>query len=430
MRFFSSRSNIIITFFFALMALLIGRLFFIAIVDGEEWKDLADQNTIKNLYTDAPRGEIYDRNGVLLATNIASYTVDLSMGDMDDKKMNEVVESLIEIFTRNGDTMSDNFPILLAEDGSFSYIYDQEIQDWLAAQGMPLDFTAKQAFDEIRRRNNISEGMDKYEAQQALIDMNIYPPISVKEFIFTKTSDKNAFLTKFQVEIDTPAKEAFAEIRKKYEIDKNKSDAEARQMMMLRYELTSQGYMKYLPAKIAQDVSKNTVIELGERSSELTGVSVITDSTRSYPMGNHASHILGYLGKISDADKEKYVKNLKYKPTDLIGLDGIEQSQESYLRGTDGVKKLQVNNAGEVIRQVGEETKAVKGKDIILSIDSRLQAVAEEALPKAIDAMHTGGTYQSQYTTYNYTKASPKASMGAAVVLDVKTGAPLAIANS
>ncbi|MDR0357365.1 MAG: hypothetical protein LBH63_03245 [Clostridiales Family XIII bacterium] len=428
MSLFKSRNNILLIFFIALLILLVIRLFIITGVQGERWTVEAETNTIKSVYTDAPRGEIYDRNGVLLAGNVPSFTVTFSRNSMSNDDTNASVANLIDILEKHGETLIDNFPILIAEDG-FSYTFDADVAVWLASQELPADFTAEQAFNEIRRRNNIEEGLDRFDAQAKLLEQGINPPISVDRMEFSRIRDKKKFLKQFQIEGDPDARAAFAAVRAFYDLDKNLSDADARKMLAVRNDLTSQGYLRYLPTKVASGIKQETVLEIEERSHDLEGVSVITEYVRRYPQGNHASHIIGYMGKILEEKKEEYVDELGYRPTDLIGLDGIESSKEDVLHGVDGVKQIQVNSAGELIRTIGDEVTAQKGKDLVLTIDLRLQEIAEDALKRTLEGIRSKGSFSSKYGDYAFVDSARKAETGAVVMLNVKTGEPLAIAS-
>jgi penicillin-binding protein 2 len=417
-----------LVFFILLLILLVIRLFVITGIQGEKWTAEAETNTVKSIYTDAPRGEIYDRNGVLLAGNLPSFTVTFSRNAMTGDETNASISGLIAILERHGETLLDDFPIVLT-DGAFSYTFDAEIADWLETQQMPADFTAEQAFNEIRRRNNIEEGLDRFDAQEKLLEQGISPPISVQQMEFTSAREKKNFLKQFNIDGNPDADKAFADIRKYYNIDKGLTDEEARKILTIRNDLTAQGYLRYLPTKVSTGIKQETVLEIEERAHDLEGVAVITESVRYYPQGNHASHVLGYMGKISDEKKQEYVDEQGYQPTDLIGLDGIEASKEDILHGTDGVKQIQVNSAGELIRTIGEETTAKNGKDVVLTIDLRLQEIAEDALKRTIDGIRNNKDFESKYGTYKFTDSAHAAEIGAVVMLDVKTGEPLAIAS-
>lgn len=432
MSWFSMRSNQMLLFFMALMAILGIRLFFLTGIQHDKWAEAADSNIIRSIVTNAPRGEVFDRNGILIAGNRATFAVAFAKNEMGNKELNDSIQNLLAILDANGEKTADNLPVKMTSSGKFYYSYQTEIQDWLKSHNFPSNFTAAQAFDELRRQNNIDPGLDVYEAQSRLMDTyGVYPPISIKTFEFTYEQDKRNFLKMYNINNEKMSAEgAFNKIRTDMEIDKSLSQEEARRIMAIRYELSAQGAYKYIPVKIATGLKKETVIKLQENLQDLSGVSVYTDSVRYYPQGTTASHVIGYLGRMSqDRWDEKYKDIPGYNRSDMIGLDGIEQSQETNLKGEDGEKRVQVNALGETMAVIGKEKKAEKGKDMALTIDMRLQEVAEDALERDLKAVRAGGTFASKYGNYRVTQAAPHAEVGAAVVLNVKTGEPLAIAN-
>lgn len=411
------------------MMILLGiRLFGLTVVEGSQWDKEATNISVRSINTSAPRGEILDRYGRVLAGNMPSFTVQFSAGDLTNEEINKVSQSLIQILEANGDGYYDNFPILI-ENGKFEYTYQKDIEDWLAAQAMPVNYSAEQAFDEMRRRQNIDEGLDKYGAQSELQTVyNIFPPISVKNMKFLKELDKESFLGRYYLEIDLTAEQAFTALREKFEISPSLSNEEARKIMVVRNELSSQGYRKYMPAKIAGGVSNNTIVIIEEKNSDLPGVEVVAESVRYYPNGNTGAHVLGYLGQISESEKQKYVVEKGYKPTDMVGQEGIEKAFESSLKGKDGVKNVEVNAFGELVRVINE-TEPQKGKDIFLSLDLELQKTAEDALEQALTEIQRAGTFKSQWGDFKYGTAYKNANVGAVVALDVKTGDVLAMAS-
>lgn len=428
MRWIKSRNNQILALTIVLMSFLGIRLFGLTVVEGSQWDEAASNISVKSIYTSAPRGEILDRYGRVIAGNKPSFTVQFSAGDLSNQQINMVSKNLIRILEANGDTYYDNFPILI-QNGKFYYTYQKDIADWLVAQGMPAYYSAEQAFDEIRIRNNIGEGLDKYEAQTKLQTVyNIFPPISVKNMKFLKELDKESFLGRYYLDLDLTAEQAFKALRKQFEISPSLSDDEARKIMIVRNELSSQGYRKYMPAKIAGGVSQNTIVVIEEKNSDLPGVEVVAESIRYYPNANTAAHILGYLGQISESEKSKYVDQRGYKPTDMVGQEGIEKVFESTLKGKDGTKNVEVNAFGELVRVINE-TPPEKGKDVYLTLDLELQKTAEDALEQALKKIQVAGTFESQWGNFKYGKAYRNANVGAVVALDVETGEVLAMAS-
>ncbi len=411
-----------------MMAILGIRLFGLTVVEGRQWDEEASSISIKSISTSAPRGEILDRYGRVLAGNMPSFTVQFSAGELSNEEINRISQNLIHILEANGDEYYDDFPILI-ENGRFEYTYQKDIEDWLDAQAMPTNYSAEQAFDEMRRRQNIDEGLDKYAAQSELQTVyNIFPPISVKNMKFLKELDKESFLGRYYLDLDLTAEQAFMALREKFELSPALTDAEARKIMVIRNELSSQGYRKYMPAKIAGGVSNNTIVIIEEKNSDLPGVEVVAESVRYYPNGNTAAHVLGYLGQISESEKAEYVDEKGYSPTDMVGQEGLEKAFESTLKGQDGTKNVEVNAFGELVRVINE-TEPQKGKDIYLTIDLELQKTAEDALEQALTEIQKAGTFQSQWGNFKYGTAYKNANVGAVVALDVKTGDVLAMAS-
>jgi penicillin-binding protein 2 len=421
----------LIVVFAALLVVIAVKLYIISGPEGEKWTAVADSSSVRTIRTDAPRGEIYDRNGVLIAGNHSSYAVDFSRNEMSNGDTNDSVKLLVEILNRHEEVIITEFPILEADDGGMSYSYDAEIREWLADNDMPADYTAEQAFDELRRKNNIPGDLSPADAQQKLMDMGLSPPISVSTMKFTQEIEKENFLKSHKVKDSPDAKGAYDSIRKLYEIDEQFpgiGEKEAHQIVVIRSALTSLGYLRWMPIKIASDLKAETVVELEEKKHNIEGMEIVTESVRYYPAGNTASHVVGYLGKISPDNLEKY-KDKEYKASDLIGLSGVEASQEDTLRGVDGMRRVQVNMAGEAIGELEESSEARKGNDIALTIDMRLQKVADDAITKALKGIRAGGVFTSEFGKYTFEEKSPHAEVGAAVAIDVKSGEPLAISS-
>lgn len=195
----------------------------------------------------------------------------------------------------------------------------------------------------------------------------------------------------------------------------------------MREEIKNTGYNKYRSSTIASDVSDETVAYVEEMQDVLKGVEIASETVRYYPKGKLLSHVLGYMGSISDSQYDEYVKEKGYSAGDLIGKDGIEASMESKLRGTDGIKSILVNSAGDYVETVSQ-TEPVAGKDVYLTIEVDLQKAAEKSLRNCIKAVQTGGVYKSKYGNRSLRKYANCAS-GAVVAIDVETADILAMAS-
>ena len=138
---------------------------------------------------------------------------------------------------------------------------------------------------------------------------------------------------------------------------------------------------------IAVDVNSKLMVYLGERPDQFPGVRVEQRTIRSYPYGSLAAHLLGYVGPVTRAEQEQANANLDpdaedaktYQLNSQIGKTGVERIFERELRGVPGIRRLEVNNVGDVIREhPGVSPKP--GNDVWLTIDIDLQARAEEQL--------------------------------------------------
>ncbi len=421
---------------FLLMIVLVGRLFVLTVFQKESWTKASTDLSIKTVYTSAPRGEIKDSRGRLIAGNRCIFVISLVAAEIEEENINNVALNLINLLESNGDKYNDDFPILIDEKGRFYYTYDEEIKEWLISQDFSKDLTAEEAFDALREAHGIDEKLDVYEAQSILQNTyGVYPPISVKAMEYTSRMELKTFLQSFGLENQDKdgtieyisAEDVFYQLREKYKIDSNVSNEDARKILLIRNMLKNLGYKSYMPAEVASDVSEQTIITLEEMADSFPGVQINTEYIRYYPNGNTACHVIGYLGKISESQQSQYLEK-GYSSTDLVGKEGIEKYYETDLKGQSGEKKIEVNAKGQQVSVISSQD-SVPGNDVELTIDLELQKTAEEALKQALQQIQIGGTFRSKYGNYHYNTAYSNAAAGAVVAVDVNTGEVLALAN-
>ena len=241
-------------------------------------------------------------------------------------------------------------------------------------------------------------------------------PIEPNPYRFTLEGESlSNWKAKNKLKEEASAEDCFNYFKKKYKIS-NEDPKDVKKILAIRYEITTKGYSSTRPINIASDINTNVVSILSERSDDFPGISIVTESVRSYTSGNLASHIIGYTGKISE---EEYNKNKDiYENDDITGKTGIESVFENYLRGKDGVKQIDMSVDGTVAAEyVSEE--ATGGSDIVLTIDSNLQRITENALRENMIKISNGG-FSQRYQTKS----------GSVVVMNVKTGEVLAMASN
>lgn len=178
--------------------------------------------------------------------------------------------------------------------------------------------------------------------------------------------------------------------------------------------LSSYKQERLKPRVVRVDVPMTTVAYLVEHAPEFPDVAIEAAAVREYPNGGLAAHVLGYTGEISEAQlKDEELPD--YRLGDIVGKAGVEATYDKVLQGEKGYRRFEVDSKGRV-RGVIAQGEPRAGKDVVLTIDADVQRVAEKALADAIAEAHR----------QNYGNARA----GAAVVLDVQTGAVLAMASA
>lgn len=182
--------------------------------------------------------------------------------------------------------------------------------------------------------------------------------------------------------------------------------------------LTSRRYSPFRPVPLAFDVAPEIMFTVQEHQELFPGVVAETLPVRSFPHGDLAAHVVGYLNQISE-EELNHEDFADYRGGDMIGRAGLEASYERYLRGTEGTRLLEVNAQNRVL-DVLRETEPVQGNDLVVTLDLELQAATELIL--------ASGIVESRSFVRDDGEHLPS-SAGAAVVLDVDTGAVLAMAS-
>ena len=240
-------------------------------------------------------------------------------------------------------------------------------------------------------------------------------PISINPFQFTISGDSLEKWKKSNgIEENASAEDAFYVFKDKYKI-KNDDNTETRKILAIRYLISIEGYSSTKSLTIAKDIPREAIAEFSENGDNYPGINISVQPIRKYQEGSLASHILGYASKISD---DEY-KNLKddYDQNDLIGKTGIESLFEKYLKGKKGTKQIDMAVDGTTTAEVVED-EAIAGSNVILTIDSKLQKIAEGALKDNVEKIKNGGFGKSY-----------DAKGGSCVVMNVKTGEVLAMAS-
>lgn len=206
-------------------------------------------------------------------------------------------------------------------------------------------------------------------------------PIKVDPFEFKISEEaQKEFKKKYNIDEDKTAEECFYIFKDKYKIN-NDDINNTRKIITLRYAISKNGYSNIKPVELSSNIGTVSLAQISEQSADLPGVSINTKARRTYTSGSLASHILGYVGKIDE--NELKGKEDRYGLNDIIGKTGIEYIMEEYLKGTNGIKQVDMSVEGTV---TDEDTakEAVAGCDVVLTLDANLQKVTEDTLKSSI----------------------------------------------
>jgi penicillin-binding protein 2 len=289
------------------------------------------------------RGNIYDRNGMLLASNVLTYSVVMEDNTKIESNLqrNEIIHRLIQIIEKNGDTLDTEFYIIQNEEGD-------------------LEFTIKGDALTRFKKNVFAFVLDD--------DGNIpedYPsetPEDVYEFL--KKGTGNAYTSMFGISDEYSVEDAL-------------------KIMGVRYALFL-NYPKYVQITVASNVTDKTVAAVNESGSELLGVEIQQQTHRVYEDSLYFAHIIGYTGLISaDQLETMNTENEYYDSTDVVGKAGLEKKYEQILGGTKGTETVSVNTGGKVVEVLNRQD-PIAGSDIYLTIDSNLQRSSYHILEKKI----------------------------------------------
>ena len=440
------RLSIIKNLILVAFVVILVKILYMTTFKYEHYTELAENKTYKQLLIKAPRGEIKDRYGRLLAGNKNLFTVQVSgdeikRKDSNGKSMaNDICLKLINLLEKNNEEYIDEFPIYI-QNGKYYYTFDKNIREYKNNNNIPQELDAKESFyylvDKLVSEGVLTQDDRKLEVsklQKKLNENGYYPPILVSKWLFTEQKNKQDWLESYGIENSKiTAKKAFYEIRnnKNYKIDKNLSDSDARKILVVRDLIKSQGYSQHNPITIATDISQKTISQLEESAIELPGVSVAVEPVRYYPNTTLASHILGHMGKMPSGQEDKYLNREEgktYSKGDTVGISGIEKSYEEQLRGVDGYKKVQVDALGRITREL-DVSEPKSGDTVYLSIDKDLQEDTENALKGVLEALRVGGTYKSKYGNKTFSSAAKNAASGAVIAIDAKNGDVLSMAS-
>ena len=342
-----SRLWVLIFAFVIIFSILISRMFQLQIIMGEEYQNDYTYSIVKERTLNSTRGNIYDRNGKLLAYNELAYSITIEdNGSYDstsvkNKSLNAMLAEIITEIEKNGDSITNNFKISYNEDGTYSY----------NVSGTALKRFLADVYGEVSYKNL------GYDAELGY-DLANATPDQVMEYLMTN--------------------------RNKFGVSEEYDKELAYKIVVIRHAMSEKAYQKYISTTIATEISDESVAYISENMYRLQGVEIIEDTIRRYNNSEYFAAIIGYTGKISAEEYEELsADDDRYTLNDVIGKAGIEQVMDKQLQGSKGYEKLYVDYLGKTIELI-EREEATAGNDVYLSIDADLTIAAYDLMEQEI----------------------------------------------
>lgn len=352
-----------------LLTVYLVALYKLQIIEGEANYNRSSELTNTERVVTAARGNIYDRYGRTLVSNEETYNLKIDTDKLfanDDP--NSVILELVHMVQGYGDEYTDDLPITMTP----PFEYDP-------------DMTA---------------------IQRTMLD---------------------AYYVRQEIDPNSTAVELMSYMRTRYNIDNSYSAEEMRIIAGVRYSINVRYAVNTAGYIFVEDASMKLISSIME--NKLVGIEVERAYSRKYGT-EYAAHILGYTGLMTQEEYEKY-SLLNYSTDAMVGKDGVEYAFENYLHGKDGKVIETRNSAGTVLATVYEE-EPEPGNHVYLTIDSVLQEQTERILANGVSILKQNiaqkraeGTARGDYNV----DLKDEITGAAAVVVNVKTGEPLAMAS-
>jgi len=437
------------------------KLVYLQIIKANEYKDKANTKAITELQQNAPRGNILASDGTTkLATNVQSYNLTFAETDESSISFFDTMDSVFKILDDNKEVQKDDFQLKI---NPFRFEFNTTDED--TKKALEIRFKKDRGLDQYVIQNTpdlknkkgklTSEDEDKInedllkitpeETYNYLVNKlyKVSPEGIFKSIIGNYKSypddTLNRISSRYKVTIDSELKDLltqysnsskqavkddlFNKLMAKCQVDKTKLTSDKELQIERRYILVldaikMQSFSGYKPVTITSNIKKETAFIFAQKLNDLPGIDTDMQPMRTYPYGELASSVLGYISKITASDKydiRGYDVN-----TDYIGVQGIEAAFEDRLKGSKGGTIVKLNTKGRVLEELGSRESS-PGQTIQLTIDKNVQYATEVALDKTMANLQKAGQ-EKDVNTQNATR-------GAAIAIDVNTGAVLALVS-
>lgn len=415
----SSRYSVLYIIMFIIMGTIVGKLLYLQVYKYEDYKEKADVSSTKFISEEAPRGNIYDSNGNIIATNKQTYTLTY-METVDSTNLFfKTMDKVFQILEDNGEEFQDDLALKVNDNGGI--YFDFKTDNESSRRTLEVRFKRDRGLNEDIENEKFGDKEGDYtddeinEVNDELMEIsaedtfyylvksyNLYKLLLPENYT---SEEANELAKKYK---DATGKEILDDLLKEYSIQ------QIRRYIVVKDAIKIGSYSGYSNITIASNINRDTAFVVYQQLNDLPGINVSLKPVRYYPYGTLASAVVGYVSSISSSQQEVYELKGYDTSTDLIGVSGIESAFEEQLKGTKGGTTVKVNSQGRTTEELFK-LESYPGNNVHLTIDKDVQYAAQEALKDQILKLQSEGL--------------TSATRGAVVAIEVNTGRVIAMAS-
>ena len=414
-----SRYSILYIIMFIMMGTIVAKLLYLQVYKYDDYKEKADVSSTKFISEEAPRGNIYDSEENIIATNKQTYTLTYMETVDSTKAFYTTMDKVFKILEDNGESFQDDLALKVDDSGNIYFDFKTDSES--SKRTLEIRFKRDRGLNEDIEKEKFGDKEGDYtdeeinEVNDALMEISAEDTFYylVKSYDLYKlllpenyTSEQASELAKKYK--DATGKEILDDLLKEYSIQ------QIRRYIVIKDAIKMGSFSGYSNITIASNIKRDTAFIVYQQLNDLPGINVSLKPVRYYPYGTLASAVVGYVSSISSSQKESYELRGYDTSTDLIGVSGIESAFEEQLKGTKGGTTVKVNSQGRTTEELFK-LESYPGNNVHLTINKDVQYAAQEALKEQILKLQSEGL--------------SSATRGAVVAIEVNTGRVLAMAS-
>lgn len=415
----NSRYSVLYIIMFIMMGTIVAKLLYLQVYKYDDYKEKADVSSTKFISEEAPRGNIYDSEGNVIATNKQTYTLTYMETIDSTKAFYTTMDKVFKILEDNGESFQDDLALKVDDSGNiyFDFKTDNESNRRTLEIRFKRDRGLNEDIEEEKFKNKEGDYTDEEinEVNDALMEISAEDTFYylVKSYDLYKLLLPENYTSEQATELakkykNATGKEILDDLLKEYPIQ------QIRRYIVIKDAIKMGSFSGYSNITIASNIKRDTAFIVYQQLNDLPGINVSLKPVRYYPYGTLASAVVGYVSSISSSQKESYELRGYDVSTDLIGVSGIESAFEEQLKGTKGGTTVKVNSQGRTTEELFK-LESYPGNNVHLTINKDVQYAAQEALKDQIFKLQSEGL--------------TSATRGAVVVIEVNTGRVIAMAS-